>query len=319
MLRRLPPRRITPLLGALLYVAALVTFAAYLGTWTDEEYTLATTAHGFAFAWHRAIDYELQAPLYFAVLALWRELDASVGFARFFSILCAGGFFVATIAIVRRLAPERPALWSALAIALNPFVVYTALDIRLYAPALLLTALGWLSFDAGFYSQERTTARLWFVVIAVVELYTQYFLGFALVGYAVALLVAGRRRALVPYASALIATGLATLPLLGIVRSQIGGSGETTATVAKLVRQTLAEPTLEFLLPYDMQWSRFHLHGVYLALVPLAGRGGARRRRPRPRCSWGRRPWSGGTTSPPFARRSARPRTRCARSTGWTW
>ena len=266
----LPKRRVeraTLLCGAA-YFVVLAAFALLLGTWTDEEYTLATTAHGAAFAWQRAIDYELQAPLYFAIVALWREIDPSVWFARLFSILSATAFFFAVIPIVRRMAPQRDPLWPALCIACNPFVIYMAFDIRLYATALLISALGWLAFDAGFVSGSGARARIAFFALAVVALYTQYFLGFAFVGYALFLLATRRLRALVPYTLMLALVGIATLPLLHIVRSQIGGSGETIASVWTLLPRAV-HPWLNFILPYRYGWNAAHLRAPHIALVAI--------------------------------------------------
>jgi hypothetical protein len=263
---RVRPERAALFAGAL-YFAVLSAYAAFLGTWTDEEYTLATTAHGFAFAWHRAIVFELQAPLYFAVLAVWRALDPSVWFARLFSIVCATGFLFTLFPILRRVAPERKPLLPALCIACNPFVLYCALDIRLYAPALLISALGWLAFDAGFVTGRSDAARVSFGLLAAVALYTQYFLGFAFVGYAAFLLVYGRVRALGPYIGVLVLSGIAALPLLGIVGSQIGGSGETAASAESLLRETLVHPWLDFVLPYDRSWDALHLRAPYIALA----------------------------------------------------
>jgi hypothetical protein len=251
----------------LVYFGVLALASTALGTWTDEEYTLATTAHGFAFAWQRAIDVELQAPLYFAVLAVWRELDTGVWFARLFSLLCTTGFFFALLPILRRVAPERSPVVPALLIACNPFTIYCAFDIRLYAAALLISASTWLAFDSGFDSGRSTRARVAFCVLAIVGLYTQYFLGFALVGFGATLLVKKNWRALAPYALALVAVGIAAIPLLGIVRSQVGGSGETSAGIASLLRATLVHPWLDFVLPYDRNWDNHHLRAPYVVLV----------------------------------------------------
>ena len=267
------------------YGIALALFATLLGTWTDEEYTLATTAHGLVYAWHRAIDFELQAPLYFAMLALWREANGSVWFARFFSIVCATGFFFALLPLLRRIRPERDPLLPALLVALNPFAIYCALDIRLYAPALLVSALGYRAFEDGFAFGTSARARVSFVMLAIVALYTQYFLGFALVGYAAMLLVRGRFRALVPYAFALAAIGLAAIPLLGILHSQIGGSGETTAGAPELLRVTLLHPWLEFVLPHESIFGALKVRWPYVALV-AALLGMVLYARPRPSPAW---------------------------------
>jgi hypothetical protein len=258
--------RVAAIVG-LAYFVVLALVSTALGTWTDEEYTLATTAHGLAFAWQRAIDLELQAPLYFAVLAVWRELDASVWFARLFSILCATGFFFALLPILRRVAPGKGFIFPALMIACNPFTIYCAFDIRLYAAALLISAATWLAFDSGFDSGSSTRARVWFCILAIVGLYTQYFLGFACVGFGTALLVKKKWGSLGPYAIALAAIALAAIPLLGIVRSQVGGSGETSAGIGSLLRTTLVHPWLDFVLPYDRDWDFHRLRAPYVALV----------------------------------------------------
>ena len=117
-----------PVVAAIAYLSAGIWIASHFATWTDEEYTLATTAHGAAYAIRRAIDYELQAPLYFAVLAVWRLADPSVAFARLFSLLCAAAFFFALVAVGRRVAPSGNPLPFALLVATNPFVLKAAFD-----------------------------------------------------------------------------------------------------------------------------------------------------------------------------------------------
>ncbi len=260
------PKRSGAIVG-LVYFGVLALASHALGTWTDEEYTLATTAHGFAFGWQRAIDVELQAPLYFAVLAVWREVDSSVWFARLFSVLCATGFFFALLSILRRIAPAKSPVVPALLIACNPFTIYCAFDIRLYAAALLISASTWLAFDSGFDSGSSTRARIAFCILAIVGLYTQYFLGFALVGFGATLLVKKKWGVLRPYAIALAAIGLAAIPLLGIVRAQVGGSGETTADAVTLLRVTLVHPWLDFVLPYERAWNADHLRIPYLVFA----------------------------------------------------
>jgi hypothetical protein len=231
------------------YVAILAALAPLLGTWTDEEYTLATTAHGVAYAWHRAITFEAQAPLYFAIVALLRSFDPAVWFARFFSVLCAAAFFALMLVVGRRVRPDRDPLPFALLAAANPFVVWAAFEIRLYALGLVLAALLWLAADEGFLHGESVRARVAFVVLGIVGLYTEYFLGFTFLAFGAAL-VAGRRwGTLATYVGALAIVGCAFLPLVPAIRSQLHSFPLEPEPPFRLAVHAALHPLLDFVFP----------------------------------------------------------------------
>lgn len=255
---------------ALAYASIGAVLAALLGTWTDEEYTLATTAHGIPYAIERALNYELQAPLYFAVLAAWRSLDGSVWFARLFSVLCATAFLLVIARIGRRIAPKTDPLPFALLAALNPFVVYAAFDIRLYALALLLSAMLWLAFDAGFARGANTRARIAFVLLAIAAIYVQYFLGFMLIGFGCALLVLRRRRSLGAYLAYCTIVALAVLPLALEAKHQAGAYQAAAPPLLGLLRAALVHPWLDFVLPYDHVWDAVPYARLLYGLIVVA-------------------------------------------------
>lgn len=230
--------------------AAMTALATILGTWQDEEYTLATTAHGFFYAVHRAISYELQAPLYFALVALLREIAPSPLASRMFSVACALGVTAVSAAIARRLWPGIDPWPLAALVAFNPFVVYAALEIRLYASAILISALLWLTFYDGFFESERRAARIAFVVLAIVALYLEYFLAFELVGFAVALLVAGRLRALFAYAIAGAMCTIAFVPMLLVLHGQIHAAFAVPESKSLPFYSVFVHPLVDFLIPY---------------------------------------------------------------------
>ena len=263
------PGRLT--IAALAYVAIASFVASRLATWTDEEYTLATTAHGPAFAFSHALSYELQAPLYFVAEALWREVNPSLFWARLPSILCTAALFFAFDRIGRRIAPKSDPFWFVLLATLNPFVVYAGFEIRLYALALLIATVMWLFFDAGFVSGTSSRARVAFVAVAIVGIYVQYFLAFMLVGFACASLVLADRRAVFRYAIACVPVVLAALPLAGIARGQVGGYETTVPVVPYLLRHSLLHPWVDFIFPYERDWDVVRwLHPVYDAIVAVA-------------------------------------------------
>jgi len=257
-------------------VVGLVALAAILGTWWDEEYSMATTAHGVAYAFDRALHFELQAPLYFVLLALWRGLDASLLFARLSSVLCIVGLCFALRAIGRRVWPQAdPLPFVVLAVA-NPFVVYAALEVRLYAFALLLSALAWLMFYDGFLAGEDRRARIWFCVIAIASIYTQYYLGFMLFGGFVALLVAQRWGALRAFALACAAVAAASAPVALWVPGQASAAYTGHESVLRRIKWIAQAPAL-LGLPFTYDWSgvwRFLAwahHAAFVAIVAIFG------------------------------------------------
>ena len=258
--------------AGLAYLALGLWIASYLGTWTDEEYTLATTAHGIGNALSRARTYELQAPRYVGLLAAGRELSGSVWFARLFSLLCAGAFFFVLVRIGARIAPQRDPLPFAMVAALNPFVVIAALEIRLYALALLISGLLWLAFDAGYLNGSSARARLWFVLLAICGVYVQYFLAFMLIGFGCALLVLGRYRTLAVFVAHASIVALAAVPLGIVAHAQVGGYETAEPPRGALVRLTAVHPFLDFLFPYNEGWSHLGFRrSVYDAMALLCG------------------------------------------------
>lgn len=248
---------------------AMTALAVILGTWQDEEYTLATTAHGAVYALHRAISYELQAPLYFVLVALLRDIAPSLVAARMFSVACALGVTATSTAIARRLWPDIDPWPLAAFVAFNPFVVFAAVEIRLYALAILVSGLLWLTFYDGFFCGQRRGARIAFVILAVAALYLEYFLAFELVGFAVALLIAGRFRALRTYVIAGMICAIGFLPMLAVLHSQIHAAFAAPGSRPLPVYSVFVHPLVEFLVPYEYG-KNTALRAVNAALVLLA-------------------------------------------------
>jgi hypothetical protein len=246
------------LASAFMYVVALLLAARLLPTWVDEEFTLHTTARGIGTAWHQAIGFESQAPLYFVLLAVWRALDSSVFFARAFSTLCALGFIVLIAPIARRVWPGKTPWPWVVAAAIHPFVVFAALEIRLYAFALLLSALLWLTFDAGFASGSDRRARVGFVLATIAAAWTQYYLAFVALAL-VAGLAANHVRRLRAAVVALVISGVGILPLIPIARVQAGTYAAHPGIVSGF--KAALDPMFDFLLPHD-----FIGHGVFADL-----------------------------------------------------
>jgi hypothetical protein len=242
-------RWIVPALAGL-HLAVALALAARLDIWIDEGYTLETTGQGLRHALHQALFFEQQPPLYFLLLSLWRMLDGSIFFARLFSILCGAATLFAVAGLSRRWFPEVHPGWLTALVGLHRFLFYAVLEIRLYALALLLSALLLLLLHDGYLAPEpRSAARWGYGLAAVAALYTQYYLGFLLVGGAVAVLILRGWRPLRSYLLAMAGVALCFAPMPWIVHKQVSeAAGVERLSVGEGV-QSLAGRVQEYALP----------------------------------------------------------------------
>lgn len=203
------------------YLAVALALALRLDIWIDEAYTLETTGRGVGYALLQALSFEGQPPLYFVLLGLWREIDGSIFFARLFSVLCGAAALWVVAAVSRRWLPEVHPGWLTAVAGFNPFFFYAALEIRLYSLALLLSALLLVLLHDGFLAPEpRRSARWGYGVVAVLSLYTQYYLGFSLVAGAVAVFAFGRWRSLWAYLLTMAGVAVCFAPMLSLIPGQ---------------------------------------------------------------------------------------------------
>jgi uncharacterized membrane protein len=212
------------ILAIALHLAIVLPLAAYLNIWLDEAWTMKSTGNGVAHAWREAIDAEHQAPLYFIFLAIWRSVNNSLFFARLFSIICIS----ATIAIIQQLVKRFSAQTSnnagiilAFIVALHPYSIWASLEARVYALVVLLSALLLLFWYDGYAAEKnhRKTQAV-YVFLAIIGLYTNYYLGFLLFANACALLALKRQKVFGIYVAQMIGVGLIFAPLIWIVRNQ---------------------------------------------------------------------------------------------------
>jgi hypothetical protein len=213
----------------LLHLAIVLPLAFYLNVWMDEASTLYTTQHGFFFAIQNAAADEKQAPLYFWLMGLWREINHSIFFARLFSIaasLCAIKFF---FDLAGKFFTEKQAGFAAAFFALHPVLIWMSLEIRVYSTVVLLSVLLLKFFCEGYLEESETKtspdkARIFYVLTAIIALYTNYYLGFILAGNFFALLVLKRFQALKIYVMQMLIAGFCSLPLLWLIKQQFAAN-----------------------------------------------------------------------------------------------
>jgi hypothetical protein len=215
-------QRLTVPLLLLLHLALTLFLAYKLNIWVDEAFSLQTTERGVGHALRQALNFELQAPLYFLLLSLWRKISSSIFFARLFSVACVALSLKVVVGLAGRFLKDVHPAWVVALVAFNPLTIAVAVDIRLYALTLLLASLLLLTFYDGYLAQAPSRrAQVCYVLLAAAALYTQYYLGFLLAANACALLVLRRWRPLLEYVVGMLAVGLFFAPMLPFIRYQM--------------------------------------------------------------------------------------------------
>ncbi len=245
-------------------LAVTLPLAYILNLWQDEAYTLQTTGHGLAYAFHQALAFEQNAPLYFVFLAALRHLGTSVFFLRLPSVLCIAVAVALVPELARRYVPAIDAGLVTLVAAWNPFVIWAAVEMRVYALIIVLSALLLLTFFDAFLARTPSKASAFaYAVCCILALYTQYYLGFLIAAQALTLLLV-QRRAIGRFALCAAAGAIAFAPMLAIVPAQVQNfkSAFTPPTFPRAVEvlgAILARYAFPVLIP--------HAKLVYLALA----------------------------------------------------
>jgi uncharacterized membrane protein len=258
------------------HLALTLTLAIVLDVWLDEAYSLHTSGGTLAEAWRGAIGFELQPPFYFVLLWFWRTVSASILDARLLSVWCVAATVALAPGLSRRFWPSAPeALLTAL-VAFNPFTVWAAVEIRLYALALLLTALLLVHFHDGYLADRpQGRSRVLHALFGLLALYTQYYLGFLLAAGALALAAVRRWRALRDYVLAMAGVGALFSPMLLVVPHQVSAHTGTVATRLSLrySARILAWRIQNYVLPtaFAPETARWVVFAAFLLVVLVAG------------------------------------------------
>ncbi len=241
-----------------MHLAITLPLAYVLNVWADEGSTLYTTGDGLRNAFQNVLADEKQAPLYFLFLSVWREFSHSIFWARLpsviFSLLAIKFFYD----LARKIFDEKSAGFVTAAFALHPFLIWASLEIRVYSSVVLLSVLllkFW--FEAYFQRKDANRQRreeIFYVLTAIVALYTNYYLGFLLVGNFCALVVLRKWPAARGYLLQMLFAGAAILPLLWAIKMQFALNTNRFQAGKSLTvgLQFLWNHFLTFLLPTEI-------------------------------------------------------------------
>lgn len=205
----------------LIHAAIALPLVYFINIWVDEASTLFTTNNGFLYAVQNTLANEKQAPLYFLIMSLWREVSSSIFFARLFSIICSLLAIYIFHDVARKFWDEKTALFITFFCTVHSYLFWASLEIRGYSLVILLSVLLLKFFCEGFWQDENKKARIFYLITALVSLYTNYYLGFLLVGGFVALLAIKHWKSARRYFLLMLSAGVLFLPMLFVIKSQI--------------------------------------------------------------------------------------------------
>jgi len=210
-----------------LHLLITLPLAYILNIWSDEASTLYTTENGLFQTFRSVFDDEKQAPLYFLILSIWREASGSIFFARIFSIIFSLFAIKFFYDLARKFFDEKAARLVTAFFALHPFLIWTSLEIRGYSLVVLLSVLLLIFFFEGYADADSETPRtlqIFYVLTAIVGLYTNYYVGFLLVANFLVLIVWRRWRAVRTYFLHMLIVGALITPLLWMVKTQLAAA-----------------------------------------------------------------------------------------------
>lgn len=196
--------------------------AYMLNAWADEASSLYSSQHGLMFALQNAGSDEKQAPLYFWLLSIWRYADRSIFFARLLSIVFSLGSIAIFIKLASSWFSRRGLIFAVFAFGLHPYLIWASLEIRVYAMIVFLSLALIMAFFNVFLSEEKPNflRHAIFFILSVISLYTNYYLGFLLVGLFSILIYRRDQRAAFRYVAIMAAAGLCFVPQILQVKSQ---------------------------------------------------------------------------------------------------
>ncbi len=166
-----------------IYALLLLYTARIMNISEDETYTLNTTSRNVAGVINQAYNFEFQLPGYFVLLSLWRLLGSGLFFAKLFSIFSIAIAAIYIYKLAGLIFNDKKNYWIVIIFLLNPFTVWAALELRLYAFSIMLSAVIIFHFYKYVFGEEKKYLYL-FLIFSLLGVYTQYFFVFLLIALA---------------------------------------------------------------------------------------------------------------------------------------
>ncbi|HQW84149.1 MAG TPA: hypothetical protein PK987_06810 [Ferruginibacter sp.] len=258
----------------LLYATGIIYLCFTLNVWEDEAYTLNTTSHGFLEVIRLSYTFEGQPPAYFLLMALWRTISSDIIFAKFFSILSIGIAAWYFNKLVFEITGNKNNRWMLAIFLINPFTVWAALEIRLYAFMILLSVLA-IYYFIKYFKYNSKQALYTFLVIALVGAYTQYFFTLLVASLAFSLLLYKGWKYFFTFCLYLLPVVVLFLPNFTYINAEVHMHQQTTASIPFL--QTISDvfrAAQNFLLALQLapfgRWGRWLIKSIVVISLCFA-------------------------------------------------
>ncbi len=209
---------------ALTLLAAALRFAT-LGVqsiWLDESATMILVRHSFGGMLSHLAGSESAPPLYYVLVWIWTRIlgTGPLGFRSFSALI--GTLTVPVMYLAGRRASVRVGVWAAALAALSPALYFYSQEARCYGLLVLFSAIAFVAWQRALDRPRGRELAMWSIA-SVLAVLTHYFAAFLFIPEALILLRRlGLRRVLAP-AGAVVAVGIALIPL---ALSQIGNGSK---------------------------------------------------------------------------------------------
>lgn len=213
-------------------VFALMNGFGVLGT--DDIYTIHTTSNKLLEVLNLAIYFEMQAPLYFVLMSVWREISDTLFWAKMFHYI---SFSISTLffyKILRILVANKKDIYILLLLfALHSFIYSISNDLRRYSLTLLFAVIT-LYYFIRIYIQEDDSKRnhSLLILVSTIGIFNDYYHSFLLASLGAGVLFSKNKNKWRYYADMIIPF-IGFLILLRFIIYQVDSSSDWSISYIK--------------------------------------------------------------------------------------
>ena len=265
------------LLFSLVYYAIIIYLSKTLNVWEDEIYSLDTSSDSLKYAFHQSLYFETQPPVYFVLLTIWRSISGSILWARLFSFVLIVLSQIVLYKFLKNSINRKIAAIVTILFLLNPWTIFSVLEIRLYALIIFLSLLIVVTFYGTYYNNVKPAGRIIYILLAIAGVFTQYFIGFLLVANAAVLLIEGKKRLFRLYMLDMMIPLILILLYIPLVRLSVGVQTSIVPEYSRTFWGFLGEAkgfftqmSFDYLLPSNLFYSGYLiwvLRGVMVIII----------------------------------------------------